>query len=90
MARHSQCGEDKAGGTEEELLTVGQCNVLFKGGVREAGGTIPFGPVPYGVMNTVAFGSSAAAVLGSPAPCPAGAAKRRGPGPHLPVCPKRQ
>lgn len=46
VARHSHCGEDKVGGTEEELLTVGQCNVLSKGGVREAGGAVPFGPVP--------------------------------------------
>lgn len=32
--------EDKAGEAEKELLTLCQCNMLFKGGVLEAGGEV--------------------------------------------------
>lgn len=80
-----RCAEDKAGGAEEELLTVCQCNMLFKGGVWEAGGRFPSVPISLGARNTRAFDTSAAALLGSLtppvplAPRPGGCWREKGP-----------
>lgn len=65
-----RCAEDKAGQAEEELLTVCQGNMLFKGVVWGAGGRFPSVPISLGARNTRAFDTSTAALLGSLTPPP--------------------
>ena len=58
VARHSHHDEDEAGEAGRESLTLSQCDVLFEGGVREAGEGVPLSPISVRVTDTRVVGTS--------------------------------